>query len=82
MKKRATILYNIHTNKGYRYGSRADAAIACNVTGAKVGNVCNLKDKHLLVDDTYTAFYADDYTVDNVQERIAKIKESYPNLLD
>lgn len=82
MKRKPTILYNIHTNKGYQYNSRADAAVACKVTGAKVGNVCNSKDKSLLVDDTYTAFYVDDYTVDNVQERMAKIKELYPDLLD
>lgn len=82
MKKRSTILYNIHTNKGYRYESRADAAIARNVTGAKVGNVCNLGTKYLLVDDTYTAFYKDDYTADNVQKRMDKIKEVFPDFLD
>ena len=82
MKKKETILYNIHTNNGYRYSSRADAAIARNVTGAKVGNVCNLESKYLLIDDTYTAFYANDYTVDNVQKRMDKIKEAFPNLLD
>lgn len=82
MKKKETILYNIHTNKGYRYGSRADAAIARNVTGAKVGNVCNLESKYLLIDDTYTAFYANEYTVDNVKNRMDKIKEAFPDLLD
>ena len=82
MKKKPTILYNIHTNKGYRYGSRADAAIACNVTGARVGNVCNLEDKHLLVNNNYTVFYTDDYTADNVQKRMDKIKKAFPDSLD